>query len=139
MHIFILRKVVYNFSSSDLQRSSVVATASGHGKVLIKHFTDNLIEANSSSLQFVFTKGSLESVVACCQPDTVPVVEINKLCTEYAKKGNRLLAFAWKSISDLTQSMERNQVEMDLIFIGIVVLKNCLKASIAGIVQQLLK
>ena len=101
---------------------------------------------------FVYTKGSPESVIACCRPESVPSTgEFDKLCDEYARKGGRLLAFAWKQIHcsgidadaaeqypvEMAQSIERNAAESDLNFSGIAVLENRLKPTTPDVIRQL--
>ena len=58
-----------------------------------------IVRDPSCKRNYVFTKGAPEKVVALCLPETVPK-ELNGTIKTLSKHGFRILAFAYKEISD---------------------------------------
>ncbi|XP_027026323.2 cation-transporting ATPase 13A2 isoform X1 [Tachysurus fulvidraco] len=104
--------------SSTLQRMSVVAVVSGGGSA------------------YSFLKGAPEMVASYCV--RVPSQFTNTL-REFASEGFRVLALAYKEVdvhTDLS-SIERVEVEKDLQFLGLLVMKNKVKPESAGVINIL--
>ncbi|GAA6107235.1 cation-transporting ATPase 13A2 isoform X1 [Tachysurus ichikawai] len=104
--------------SSTLQRMSVVAVVSGGGSA------------------YSFLKGAPEMVASYCQ--SVPSQFTNTL-REFASEGFRVLALAYKEVDAHTDlsSIERVEVEKDLQFLGLLVMKNKVKPESAGVINIL--
>ncbi|KAM9316543.1 putative cation-transporting ATPase 13A4 [Gastrophryne carolinensis] len=112
----------YPFSSS-LQRMSVIAQVIG-----------------GDNEQLVFMKGAPEMVVQFCKQETVPLSFRNEL-ELYTSQGFRVIALAYKMIeandyNDL-QCLEREGVESDLAFLGLLILENKLKPETKPVLQEL--
>ncbi|CAF1030600.1 unnamed protein product [Rotaria sordida] len=107
--------------SSSLQRTSVIV------RILAKDSFDLL------------TKGSPEKIAELSRPETIPR-NFNEILSSYAKQGYRVLALAYKPL-ELSyvkiQRIEREKIEHDLIFLGLVVMENRLKPQTEGILKVL--
>ncbi|OWF45588.1 probable cation-transporting ATPase 13A3 [Mizuhopecten yessoensis] len=112
----------FTFSSS-LQRMSVITRKLGD-----KNFE-------------LYTKGAPEKVISLCKSDTVPV-DFHEVLTQYTQRGLRVLALAWRPLPGKLkytkiQRIQREQVEKDLRFLGLMVMENRLKPSSASVIHQL--
>ena len=76
-----------------------------------------------------YCKGSPEKVKDLCKPDTIPSNFVNTL-TKYTIKGYRVLAMATRGLKmdfQQSQSISREDVEKNMIFLGFLIVKNKLK------------
>jgi len=108
--------------SSSLQRMAILCKSIG-GEQL--HF---------------FCKGSPEMIRSLSKPETVPN-NYNEVLDEYTRQGYRVIALAHRlveirSIHKL-QKVQREDLEEDLTFLGLVVLENRLKPDTTVIINQL--
>ena len=97
--------------SSKLQRMTTIS----------KNINENYFKA--------FCKGSPEKLRELCKPETIPLNFDNTLNT-YTSKGYRVLAMAAKGLVmdfQQSQSISREEVEKNLIFLGFLIVKNKLK------------
>lgn len=118
LEIGILRQ--FPFSSS-LQRMSVITRRLGGAKFEL------------------FCKGSPEMVASLSKPETLPS-NFSEILLQYTHQGYRVLALAWKplKLSYLkAQRISREDVEIDLEFLGLLVLENRLKTETTPIIRQL--
>ena len=85
-----------------------------------------------------FTKGSPEIIAELSNPDTVPE-NFNQILEKYTKDGYRVLGFSYKDIgqSDMVQEIKRENVECDLEFLGLILMKNKAKTESAPWINQL--
>jgi cation-transporting P-type ATPase 13A2 len=107
--------------SSSLQRMSVIV---------------RLIGADSFTL---YVKGSPEKVQQLCRPDTMPR-NYHHTLLYYTREGYRVLALAWRPLKISYSKMhrvQREQVECDLRFLGLLVLENRLKPESAPAIETL--
>ncbi|XP_075212316.1 polyamine-transporting ATPase anne boleyn isoform X2 [Lycorma delicatula] len=109
--------------SSSLQRMSVISRTLGASE-----FT-------------VYCKGSPEMIQTLCQPETIPH-DFCKRLEGYTQEGYRVLGIAYRNLpSRLTypkiQRLSREEVEVDLCFLGLVVLENRLKPQTTGVISVL--
>ena len=77
----------------------------------------------------IFCKGSPEKIKKLCRPETIPS-KFNMTLDHYASKGFRVLALAYRGLKmDFKQSqkIKRNQVEKNMIFLGLLIVRNKLK------------
>ncbi|XP_032818254.2 putative cation-transporting ATPase 13A4 isoform X3 [Petromyzon marinus] len=108
----------FTFSSS-LQRMSVMARlASGEA--------------------CAFMKGAPEKVAGLCLPDTVPC-DFEKELHKYAAQGYRVIGFASRQLGENELGMERDKVECDLTFLGLMILENKLKPETQAALEELRK
>ncbi|XP_067851385.1 probable cation-transporting ATPase 13A4 isoform X1 [Heptranchias perlo] len=111
----------YPFSSA-LQRMSVVTQVIGKEKLT------------------VYLKGAPEMVIRLCKPETVPRSFSTEL-QRYTKQGFRVIGFAFKSLwngRDITvANLKREDVESDLIFLGLLILENKLKPQTIPVLSEL--
>ncbi|KAM9855577.1 polyamine-transporting ATPase 13A2 isoform 2-T3 [Aulostomus maculatus] len=105
--------------SSALQRMSVVTLERGGHSAL------------------AFMKGSPEMVASLCRAETVPAEFSSKL-RNFASEGLRVLALGYKPVdsSDIG-TIERGAVEKDLIFMGLLMMKNLVKPESAAVINIL--
>lgn len=106
--------------SSALQRMSVVSVT----------------HRGRSALAFV--KGAPEMVASLCKAETVPEQFSNEL-QNFSSEGLRVLALAYKPIdvnSDL-KSVEREEVEKDMQFLGLLMMKNSVKPESPRVINTL--
>ncbi|CAH1240760.1 ATP13A3 [Branchiostoma lanceolatum] len=118
--IGILRQ--FPFSSS-LQRMSVITRTLGN-----RHMD-------------VYLKGAPEMVASLCIKETVPS-EFHNTLMRYTLQGFRVIAFAWKVLDTSIkfhhlQKIQRDQVETDLTFLGLMVMQNALKPETTPTIHQL--
>ena len=76
-----------------------------------------------------FCKGSPEKVKDLCKPDTIPL-NFDNVLNSYTIKGYRVLAMAAKGLKmdfQQSQSISREDVEKNMIFLGFLIVKNKLK------------
>jgi magnesium-transporting ATPase (P-type) len=85
------------------------------------------VVAHKNDVRWVFSKGAPERIAALCLQVTVPKV-FEAAVTRYAKDGYRVLAFAYRPVSNSSEEkLERGDVERDLRFLGIAIFENPLK------------
>nr|CAG4710839.1 unnamed protein product [Naegleria fowleri] len=125
-HSFSILKI-FQFKSS-LQRMSVIAM--------------NL----QSQEIFCFSKGSSEMIKQLSKPSTIPH-NFAQTLYKYSHKGYRVISIAYGKIADshtihniheFIDKMEREQVEKDLNFIGLICLENKLKADTSRVIKKLI-
>uniref|UniRef100_A0A8C9WW82 ATPase cation transporting 13A2 n=1 Tax=Sander lucioperca TaxID=283035 RepID=A0A8C9WW82_SANLU len=112
--------------SSALQRMSVVTVARGGCSAL------------------AFMKGSPEMVASLCRAETVPGQFSSKLHS-FSSEGLRVLALAYKPVdgnADLRTierclSFHRGEVEKDMQFLGLMIMKNLVKPESAQVINML--
>ena len=79
----------------------------------------------------VFCKGSPEKLKELCLPETIPE-NFNDTLNKYAIKGFRILAMAFKTIKMSyiqSQQISRDKAESKMIFLGLLIVQNKLKAE----------
>ncbi|XP_054464832.1 cation-transporting ATPase 13A2 [Anoplopoma fimbria] len=106
--------------SSALQRMSVVTVAPGGRPAL------------------AFMKGSPEMVASLCRAETVPAQFSSKLYS-FSSEGLRVLALAYKPLDGNTdfRAIERGEVEKDMQFLGLLMMKNLVKPESAEVINTL--
>ncbi|XP_049844952.1 polyamine-transporting ATPase 13A3 isoform X1 [Schistocerca gregaria] len=108
--------------SSNLQRMSVIMRKLGDA-----HYT-------------AYCKGSPEMIASLCHNNTVPA-DFDTVLQGYAQEGYRVLALAYKGLPKInyvkTQRIQREEIESNLIFLGLIVMENRLKPETTGIIKQL--
>ncbi|XP_063297778.1 probable cation-transporting ATPase 13A4 [Pelobates fuscus] len=109
----------YPFSSG-LQRMSVITKVIGEEEL------------------FVYMKGAPEMVTKFCKPETVPF-EFFEVLEQYTFQGLRVIGVAYKILEhcDDFDSIEREEVESDLEFLGLLILENRLKPETKPILEEL--
>ncbi|KAL4468758.1 hypothetical protein ABPG74_005261 [Tetrahymena malaccensis] len=80
-------------------------------------------------------KGSPEKLFEMCNKDSIDEKNYNKILNELTNKGLRVIAFGYKEITN--KDLLREEVEQDIQFAGLFVLKNKLKVDTADVIQQL--
>lgn len=84
----------------------------------------------SEECLYVYTKGSPESLLNICRPDSIPK-DYSKILSNYAHHGYRVIGCAAKPCPSLSwlkaQKMTRETAESNLIFAGFIVFENRLK------------
>ncbi|XP_059057929.1 polyamine-transporting ATPase 13A3-like isoform X1 [Achroia grisella] len=87
----------------------------------------------------VYCKGAPEMLTTLCKPETVPD-NLTEVLSSYAEKGYRVIAMSTR-IMETTfkqlQRMNREEVERDLEFLGLVIMENRLKGATTDIIREL--
>lgn len=87
-----------------------------------------------------FVKGSPEKIYELCHPSSLPS-DYNEVMEHYTKDGYRVIALATKELgvmtSETVHTITREQVENNLIFLGLLVMENKLKKETVAIIQEL--
>ncbi|KAM7542994.1 hypothetical protein Aperf_G00000019280 [Anoplocephala perfoliata] len=107
--------------SSSLQRMSVIARALNGS-----HFS-------------VYTKGSPEMIETLCRKETLPR-DFHKVLLEYTREGYRVLALAWRPLRvayTRVMRLQRESIERQLHFLGLLVMENRLKPESAPVIKLL--
>ena len=88
----------------------------------------------------VFVKGSPEKILELCLKETIPT-NFNYILEQQTNEGYRVIALATKALPDMTyrrvQICKREEVECDLIFLGLVIMENKLKAVTSEVIKTL--
>ncbi|XP_044526812.1 polyamine-transporting ATPase 13A3 [Gracilinanus agilis] len=111
--------------SSALQRMSVVARILG----------DKKMDA--------YMKGAPEVIAGLCKPETVPS-DFEKVLEDYTRQGFRVIALAHRKLeSKLTwhkiQSINRDAIESNMNFMGLIIMQNKLKQETPAVLEDLRK
>ncbi|OWR54665.1 putative cation-transporting ATPase 13A3 isoform 2 [Danaus plexippus plexippus] len=110
----------YQFVSA-LQRSSVAVKLLGEDVVRL------------------YCKGAPEMIRTLCRPETVPA-DLESVLSSYAEKGYRVIALASRVLRTPPLQLiriEREEVECELEFLGLVIMENRLKPATTGIIREL--
>lgn len=88
----------------------------------------------------LFIKGSPEKISDLCEPNTLPR-DFNQVMSSYTKDGYRVIAIAYKELGNLSNqevhTIERDRVECDLTFLGLLIMENKLKPETKGVIATL--
>ncbi|CAB0016985.1 unnamed protein product [Nesidiocoris tenuis] len=89
----------------------------------------------------VYTKGAPEKVLRMCVPQTIPD-NITITLSYYTSAGYRVIALAYKKLPNRfswlqSQKVQREQIEVDLEFLGLLMMKNTLKEQSAPVIREL--
>ncbi|EAR98784.2 E1-E2 ATPase family protein (macronuclear) [Tetrahymena thermophila SB210] len=87
----------------------------------------------------LFVKGSPEKIFELSNPQTIPQ-NFHDVLDFYARKGFRVLAFGVKVLKmnqNQIQKLERDEVEKDLTFAGLLIMENKLKLITTSIIEEL--
>ncbi|XP_018423131.1 PREDICTED: probable cation-transporting ATPase 13A4 isoform X1 [Nanorana parkeri] len=88
----------------------------------------------------VFMKGAPEMVIRYCKPDTVPDTFYKQLDL-YTKQGFRVIGLAYRSLQKeglpLTSDLNREVMETNLTFLGLLILENRLKPETSSVLEEL--
>ncbi|KAL4491368.1 hypothetical protein ABPG72_008024 [Tetrahymena utriculariae] len=103
--IFILKRFQFD---ADVQRMSVI------------------VAVTKENLNYIYTKGSPESIQKICKQSTIPKDFSNKL-QEFTNEGYRVLALAYIQVNEVDFEKDRNHYEENLTFAGFLVFENKLK------------
>ena len=109
--------------SSKLQRMSVI----------VKNAREDYFKA--------YCKGSPEKIKELCQQDTVPS-NFNDILSKYTMKGFRVLALCFKNFKMdymYTQKVDRDVIESNMIFLGLLIVQNKLKEKTKPSIETLQK
>ncbi|TRY64847.1 hypothetical protein DNTS_028716 [Danionella cerebrum] len=116
--------IVRQFSfSSALQRMSVVVRLIGERRM------------------DAYLKGAPEVVASLCKKETVPE-DFGEILEDYTKQGFRVIALAHRRLeSKLTfhkvQNVNRDQIEKNMDFLGLIIMQNKLKTETPGVLGDL--
>ncbi|EFX85022.1 hypothetical protein DAPPUDRAFT_314488 [Daphnia pulex] len=96
-------------------------------------------EMENDQMHF-FCKGSPEMIQSLSMPETIPE-NYNQLLETYTKQGFRVIALAHRLVESQSinklQKVQREDLEHELTFLGLVVLENRLKPDTADVLREL--
>ncbi|KAI1713225.1 e1-E2 ATPase domain-containing protein [Ditylenchus destructor] len=112
----------YTFDSA-LQRMSVIVLPRMDG---------------SAQNSLLFGKGSPEMISSLCDQSSIPC-DFNQCIDEYAERGFRLIALAYRQLSPEVniEQLTREEAEQNLTLLGVVVLANRLKNHTKEVIEEL--
>ncbi|XP_032633243.1 putative cation-transporting ATPase 13A5 isoform X4 [Chelonoidis abingdonii] len=88
----------------------------------------------------LYMKGAPEMVTSFCRPETVPIDFVKELKV-YTTQGFRVIALAHRALNmgkDVElDNLEREEVESDLTFLGLLIMENRLKAETKPVLEEL--
>ncbi|XP_074860637.1 putative cation-transporting ATPase 13A5 [Carettochelys insculpta] len=88
----------------------------------------------------LYMKGAPEMVSSFCRPETVPS-DFTKVLKTYTTQGFRVIALAHKALPTVKDvemdSLEREEVESDLTFLGLLIMENRLKPETKAVLEEL--
>ncbi|CAG0885909.1 unnamed protein product [Cyprideis torosa] len=89
----------------------------------------------------VFVKGAPEKIIALCSPSSIPS-GLTSLLSSYTKEGFRVLAVGMKSLPKKVtwhqaQRMKREELEVNLTYLGILVMQNALKPATTPTIRMM--
>uniref|UniRef100_A0A452HIJ8 Cation-transporting ATPase n=1 Tax=Gopherus agassizii TaxID=38772 RepID=A0A452HIJ8_9SAUR len=88
----------------------------------------------------LYMKGAPEMVTSFCRPETVPTDFVKELKV-YTTQGFRVIALAHRALNmgkDVElDNLEREEVESDLTFLGLLIMENRLKAETKPVLEEL--
>ena len=100
------------------------------------------VAKNMSEENYIcFCKGSPEKIAELCQGKTLPD-NFKEILNKYASKGFRVLALSCKVMKmtfEQARNIKREQVEKDLIFLGLLIVQNKLKETTNDVLKSLLE
>lgn len=96
-----------------------------------------------SSHMRLFCKGAPEKVIGMCIESTVPS-NFGFVLSNYASLGYRVLALAYRNLDHTVswrqaQRVKREQIEVEMTFIGLLIMQNKLKTETTPVIKQLQK
>jgi len=119
-----------DYKNTETGRKRVIKTEKGEESTVRKVFEFNpntrrmgVIAETNGKLDY-YCKGSPEVVEQLCNKDTLPA-EYKEIVRKYAMEGYRVITLAGKEIE--TETLEKEELEKDLAFLGIIVFENKLK------------
>lgn len=99
-----------------------------------------IVKASDVPMYQVFCKGSPETIINLSKSHSVPNNIISRL-DDFTGQGYRVIAMATKVLTETKQNeaenLNRDQVESDLEFLGLIVLENKLKPVTSGVIYTL--
>ncbi|XP_074653844.1 polyamine-transporting ATPase 13A3-like isoform X2 [Tubulanus polymorphus] len=112
----------FTFTSA-LQRMSVITRTLGQGHMDL------------------YAKGAPEKIASLCLKQTIPE-NFHNILQQYTMQGFRVIAVAWRPLDQKlswhqAQRINRDQVECNLEFLGLIVMQNTLKPETTPIIQKL--
>lgn len=88
----------------------------------------------------VFVKGSPEKIGELCLSETLPA-DYEEVLARYTMQGYRVIALSAKELPHLNyrqvQKVQRDEIESDLTFLGLLVMENKLKPQTIGVIETL--
>ncbi|CAH1775580.1 unnamed protein product [Owenia fusiformis] len=120
MEVGIVRQFTF---SSALQRMSVITRTLGRANMEI------------------YCKGAPEKIANMCRKDSIPE-DFQQTLHRYTMQGFRVIALAWKPLDPKltwhqSQRISRDKVEVDLLFLGLIIMQNTLKPETTPVINQL--
>jgi len=146
-------QLVMPFVKSPMYKSKCLLQAAPHKimhfksdtqcmSVVCRVFQEQLEGGFTAPQCLVYCKGSPEKIGRICRPETVPA-DYAAVLDHYASSGYRIIGLAYKSIpanmskTGRINKMTREEVETDLIFLGLIVLENRIKPVSSAVFKEL--
>ncbi|KAH7816798.1 putative P-type ATPase (P-ATPase) Superfamily Protein [Monocercomonoides exilis] len=135
--IGVLRRLDF---SAALQRMSVIVHRNEAAPALLASANQSGFPTVPSSSLEVFTKGSPEVILTLCVPESIPH-DYQAQLKEHTQKGLRVLALGHRVLPmkdyEWVQTVQREEVEKDLTFLGFFIMENKLKPSTPAAIHRL--
>jgi magnesium-transporting ATPase (P-type) len=137
-------RTMFSVSGGKIEADSCVTTAKGEQVTVVRHFDfDHHRMSQSVVLKYpdgtyvAIVKGSGESIQKLCVPKTMPA-DFDSALHESCKNGIYQISVASKVIAkESVDSLNRNDVESDLNFVGVIDFKNVIREDTPGVINEL--
>jgi cation-transporting ATPase 13A3/4/5 len=97
-----------------------------------------IVGTNPDQKQYVFTKGAPESIISLCTKGSIPA-NFDKILNEHTRNGYRVIACAYKPYDNARIDVKREEVERDLLLVGLIILENRIKGDAIKVLEVLNK
>ena len=96
-----------------------------------------IVQPSTSESLVAYCKGAPENVKQACSPESIPK-DFDKVLSDYAHQGYRVLALAVKNLNTTNHSsLIRSNVENEMTFLGFLSFENKLKPETKPVINQL--
>lgn len=125
-----------------LQRMSVIVVPQIHSIEQVLDLSGSYVAYLFPLLQkpLLFCKGSPEMISSLCDQFSIPP-EFNRYVNDYAERGFRLIAVAYRELSPEinVEKVKRDEAERQLTILGLVVFANRLKTHSKEVIDELIR
>ncbi|XP_065220053.1 polyamine-transporting ATPase 13A3-like isoform X2 [Planococcus citri] len=143
----IVKPAVINMKNADEFSNSSLQLGKEIG--IVRHFTFSsslqrmtvITRVLGASNYNIYCKGAPESICNLCVPESVPA-DFHAVLKNYTRKGYRVIATAFRPLPSSVnytkmQRLSREEVESELVFLGLIVLENKLKPETTPVISKL--
>uniref|UniRef100_A0A6B2KWY5 P-type ATPase A domain-containing protein n=1 Tax=Arcella intermedia TaxID=1963864 RepID=A0A6B2KWY5_9EUKA len=138
----------FHNASPEIHNQHVISPTGRKIEIYLRYDFDPALQRMSTLVKYhnesfrVFVKGSPEVIRECCLPESIPQ-DYKSIVRQFARDGCYCLALATLDIPQLQESevveMKRSQLERNLRFVGLLLMRNELKDDTAQGIREMRK